>query len=81
MMTRMYFSSSNYIDKMSDYKRKSNEEWWKIWDAIYYNFIDKHYDLLKSNYATSRQAAHWRKKSQKEKLELLEIANKYSKKL
>jgi len=81
MMTRIYFSSSNYIEKMSDYKKKSNETWWKIWDAIYYNFIDKHYDLLKSNYATARQAAHWRKKSQKEKLEILENSKKYIKNL
>jgi len=81
MMTRMYFSSSNYIEKMSDYKKKSNETWWKIWDAIYYNFINKHYDLLKSNYATARQAAHWRKKSQKEKLEILENSKKYIKNL
>lgn len=81
MMTRMYFSSSNYINMMSDYKKTKNDEWWKIWDAIYYSFIDKHYDLLKSNYATARQTAHWRKKTQKEKLELLEISNKYSKKL
>ena len=77
MMTRMYFTSSNYIDKMSDYKRPKNEEWWKIWDIIYYSFISKHYDLLKSNYATSRQTIHWKKKSKKEQTELLKNANKY----
>ena len=38
-------------------------EWCEIWDAIYYSFINKHYDLLKHNYATSRQVAHWKKKS------------------
>jgi deoxyribodipyrimidine photolyase-related protein len=75
MMTRIYFSSSNYIDKMSNYKK--SEEWGKIWDAIYYSFIDKHYNLLKKNYATARQTAHWNKKSSKEKKELLDIANKY----
>ena len=77
MMTRIYFSSSNYIDKMSTFKRKKNEEWWQIWDAIYYSFISKHYDLLKNNYATSRQTLHWKNKSTKEKDELLAIAKKY----
>jgi deoxyribodipyrimidine photolyase-related protein len=73
MMTRMYFSSSNYILKMSNINKG---EWCKIWNAIYYSFINKHYELLKHNYATSRQAAHWDKKSPIEKKQLLELANK-----
>ena len=80
MMTRLYFSSSNYIDKMSNFKRSKDEEWWKIWDAIYYSFIHKHYDMLKNNYATSRQTIHWKNKSEKEKEELLKIAKAYEKK-
>ena len=72
MMTRMYFSSSNYIYKLSNYKKKNN--WAKIWDAKYYAFINKHYDLLKSNYATSRQTIHWKNKTAKEKSELLLLA-------
>ena len=80
MMTRIYFSSSNYIDKMSNFKRSKDEEWWKIWDAIYYSFIDKHYELLKSNYATSRQTIHWKNKSKDEKETLLKIAHDFQKK-
>jgi deoxyribodipyrimidine photolyase-related protein len=78
MMTRLYFSSSNYIDKMSIYKRKKDETWWKYWDAIYYSFINKHQDMLAKNYATSRQVYHWKKKSIKEKEELLEFAKSYN---
>jgi len=74
MMTRIYFSSSSYIDRMSNFKKKSNEDWWKIWDAIYYSFINTHYTLLTKNYATSRQAAHWNKKTTEEKEQLLKIA-------
>jgi deoxyribodipyrimidine photolyase-related protein len=77
MMTRLYFSSSNYIDKMSTFKRTKNETWWAIWDAIYYSFINKHQKLLESNYATSRQVIHWKNKTNKQKEELLDIANKY----
>jgi deoxyribodipyrimidine photolyase-like uncharacterized protein len=42
MMTRPYFSSSNYILKMSNYKKstKADNKWWDIWDAIYYDFIN-----------------------------------------
>ena len=36
MMTRPYFSSSNYILSMSDYKK---DVWCAIWDTLYYNFI------------------------------------------
>ena len=77
MMTRVYFSSSNYIDKMSNYKKKKDEIWWKYWDAIYYSFINKHQDILSKNYTTSRQVIHWKKKTEKEKNGLLELANSY----
>jgi deoxyribodipyrimidine photolyase-related protein len=78
MMTRLYFSSSNYIDKMSIYKRKKDETWWKYWDAIYYSFINKHQEMLSKNYATSRQVAHWKKKSAKEKEILLDFSKSYN---
>jgi len=74
MMKKPYFSSSNYVLKMSDYKK---DNWCKIWDALYYNFINKHEKYLKTNYGTSRQVYHWNKKSDKEKKEILNIANKY----
>ena len=52
IMTRMYFSSSNYIIKMSnDYKKK--EEWTLIFDSLYYRFINKHKKILEKNYATA----------------------------
>jgi deoxyribodipyrimidine photolyase-related protein len=76
IMTRPYFSSSNYILKMSDYKK---DEWCKIWDALYYNFINTHEKFLEKNYATSRQVAFWKKKNDYEKKELLNISNKYLK--
>ena len=76
MMSRIYFSSSNYISKMSNFKKTKDETWWTIWDAIYYNFINIHQSILKKNYATSRQVVHWNNKTHSEKKELLEIANK-----
>jgi hypothetical protein len=65
---------------MSNFKRSKDEEWWKIWDAVYYSFIHKHYDLLKNNYATSRQTIHWKNKSEKEKEELYNMKKQKKKK-
>jgi deoxyribodipyrimidine photolyase-related protein len=79
MMTRPYFSSSNYINKMSSYKRDG--EWDIIWDALYYNFINKHDKLLKNNYATAIQVKHWYNKTDKEKKSIKKIAKQYLTKL
>ena len=90
LMTRPYFSSSNYIVRMSDYrnsiavielKPKSNIKytWEQIWDALYYRFIYKNRDMLKKIYATARNVAHWDKKSKEDQNELLETAELYLK--
>jgi len=87
LMTRPYFSSSNYIMRMSDYKAPhANIEiqdkmysWAEIWDALYYRFIYKNHDMLKKIYATARNVAHWDKKSKKDQDDLLELADKYLK--
>jgi deoxyribodipyrimidine photolyase-related protein len=38
MSTKPYISSSNYIMKMSNYKKS---DWQEIWDALYWRFIYK----------------------------------------
>lgn len=81
MMTRIYFSSSNYIDKMSTFKRRKEDNWWKIWDVIYYSFIHKNQKLLESNYATARQVKHWKNKTESEKEKILSESYKWKKKL
>ena len=73
MMTRPYFSSSNYITKMSDYKKD------ELWDALYYNFINSHQKMLSKIYATAMQVKHWVKMSKERKTEILSIARKYLK--
>jgi len=84
MMKRPYFSSSNYIDKMSTYKKKKDIytkiddlEWFEVWDALYYNFINSNYEFLKKNYSTANIANIWNKKSKDDKEELLKIAKTY----
>ena len=43
-MRRPYISSSNYILKMSNYKKG---EWSGVWDEMYRNFVKKHKNKLK----------------------------------
>ena len=46
MMTKPYISGTITL-KMSDYKKG---DWCEIWDALYWNFIDKHRHLFKNNF-------------------------------
>jgi len=46
MSTKPYFSSSNYIKKMSDYKKS---DWEDTWDALYWRFIHKYEHIFKNN--------------------------------
>jgi deoxyribodipyrimidine photolyase-related protein len=71
MMTRPYFSSYNYILRMSNYKK---DDWCDKWVALYYNFINKHKKILSKNYAIANQVKNWLNKSKEEKNKLLKIA-------
>jgi deoxyribodipyrimidine photolyase-related protein len=71
MMTRPYFSSSNYITKMSDYDKDDT------WDALYYHFISKHEKVLSKIYATAMQVKHWVRMSGEMKKGLLGRAKRY----
>ena len=81
MMTRPYFSSSNYINKMSTFKRSSTDGWSEIWDALYYNFINKHQELFKKNYAIAQQVKNWNNKTDSEQKIIIKKANEYIKEL
>lgn len=78
MMTRPYFSSTNYLKNMSDLVIKT-EEWTTIWNNLYYYFIYKNTKYLKSNYATSRQVKHWDDKSNYEQTKIINNAIEYLK--
>jgi len=44
--TKPYISGSNYILKMSNYKK---EDWHKIWDGLFWRFMDSHRDFFLGN--------------------------------
>ena len=46
MSTKPYISGSNYIIKMSDYKKGN---WCEIWDALFWNFMDKQRNFFLKN--------------------------------
>jgi len=45
--TKPYISSSNYIIKMSDYKK--SEEWCEIWDGLFWRFLHKNKSKIARN--------------------------------
>jgi len=47
MCTKPYISGSNYLLKMSDFKK--DETWTKIWDALFWRFLHVHRDFFRSN--------------------------------
>jgi deoxyribodipyrimidine photolyase-related protein len=55
IVTKPYVSSSNYIRKMSDYKKG---EWCDIWDALYWRFVAKHRTMLEQNARMNRVTYH-----------------------
>lgn len=46
LVTKPYISSSNYILKMSDFKKG---EWSEIWDGLFWRFLKKHRALFAKN--------------------------------
>ena len=78
IMNKPYFSSSNYILKMSDYKK---EEWCSTWNDLYYHFINTHQKYLKKNYSWARHVAFWNKKPENEKKDIIKNAKAFMKKL
>ena len=70
MSTKPYISSSNYILKMSDYKKG---DWCEIWDALYWNFINENRDFFRKNPRTSMMINMYDKKSKEVKNNYLNI--------
>lgn len=74
LMTRPYFASSNYILKMSDYKKG---EWCDTLNNLFYNFIRVHKKYLSKNYSTALYVKLWNKKSKKEQNEIIKKSKEY----
>jgi deoxyribodipyrimidine photolyase-related protein len=73
---------------MSCYKRKEGVydkikigdeyyEWFELWDALYYNFVNDNKKEFSKNYATASSVAHLDNKGDKEKNKIFGISKKY----
>ena len=72
MSTKPYISGSNYILKMSDYKKG---EWCQIWDSLYWRFIDENRDFFLKNPRMSMMVSMYDKKDENKKIEYYNIIN------
>lgn len=77
--TKPYIASSNYILKMSNYKKDGL--WDKVWDALYWEFINKHKVIIKKNPRLSIQIKYYNNKTSEEKKEYKKTKNDIIKKI
>ena len=78
MATKPYISGSNYILKMSNYKKG---EWQEVWDALFWRFMDVHRDFFKQNPRLGLLVSSLDKMSPEKRAQHIEIAEKFLEKL
>jgi deoxyribodipyrimidine photolyase-related protein len=78
MMTKPYISSSNYILKMSHYKKG---EWSEIWDGLYWRFIYKNKAKFSDNPRMSLMISLLDRMDQKKLENHIKRADKFLKEL
>ena len=74
MSTKPYTCSSNYILKMSNYKKGS---WCNIVDGLYWRFIDKHKSFYQSNPRLSFQTSMLEKMDSDRKKQIFQCAETF----
>jgi len=72
--TKPYLCGSNYILKMSDYKKGP---WCEIWDGLYWRFIDRQRSLFERNHRSSMMVRQLDKMPQERKDRLFNAAEQY----
>lgn len=72
--TKPYICGSNYILKMSDYKRG---DWCDIWDALYWNFIEQNLEFFKKCPRLSMMAKILEKMPSSKKIKFREVARAF----
>ena len=74
MSTKPYISSSNYLKKMSDFP---NGEWQKIWDALYWRFINLNREIFAKNIRMKFMVSMLDKMSEDKKANHFKVASEY----
>jgi len=78
MSTKPYISGSNYLMKMSNYKKG---DWQLIWDGLFWRFMDKQRKFFLSNPRLGMLIRTFDKMEPKKKMELLNSSENYLKSL
>lgn len=76
--TKPYVSSSNYILKMSRFKKG---DWSTIWDSLYWNFIEEFRPTFEQNPRAKMLTGHLDRMSKENRKEQIIIADNFFKKL
>ena len=76
--TKPYISGSNYVIKMSDYKKG---EWSDIWDSLFWRFMDVHRDIMGKNPRMGMLIKTYDKMPFEKKETLIKISDTFLKKL
>ena len=74
MATKPYISGSNYILKMSNFRKG---EWCEIWDSLYWNFIKRNEDFFLKNPRLSLMVSLYNKKDNSEKRKYKYLEEKF----
>ncbi len=74
MSTKPYISGSNYIIKMSDYKKG---DWSEIWDALFWRFMNVHIQTFQQNPRLSFLLNTWNNFPAEKKKELMNMAEDF----
>lgn len=72
--TKPYICGSNYILKMSDWKKGP---WCDAWDGLYWKFVSEKFHYLQKNPRLSMMVAAWNKKAPAQKTALLASADAF----
>ncbi len=72
--TKPYISGSNYILKMSDFKKGN---WCEVWDALFWNFVGQHFQKLEKEGRLGFIGVQYKKMSEEKKEMHKKIANEY----
>jgi deoxyribodipyrimidine photolyase-related protein len=78
LATKPYISGSNYILKMSDYKKG---DWCLIWDSLYWSFVNRNRDFFRKNPRMNMMVAMYDKKDIDTKKKLRVAAEDFTKNL
>jgi deoxyribodipyrimidine photolyase-related protein len=72
--TKPYISGSNYILKMSDYKKG---EWCDVWDGLFWRFIHNHSDFFAKNPRLNMMVATLKKMDTSRRKRLFSLAENF----